>query len=114
MLSNETTMTLDLDNLSAADQLRWDTYSMISDVSKDLNGVRTRFDWSKWTQQALDNYLDKLQAQLDREIEEEREAERQAAIQLEKNIQTVIECGAGDRETALRWIQEAELEGVTI
>mgnify|MGYP006928172775 FL=1 len=102
-------MTLDLDNLTAEDQKRWDTYSMISDTFKSINGCRTRFDWSVWTQEELDTYLNELVAQSIEQQKEEEVWEKQKESELEKNIQSVIASGAGDRETAIRWMWDAFL-----
>lgn len=103
-------MTLDLDNLSVADQKRWDTYSMISDVSKSVNGCRYRFDWSQYTQEELDAILDSYIKQSEIVAKEEAEWEAQKQVELEKNIQSVIDAGAGDRQTAIRWMWDAFLE----
>lgn len=78
--------------------------SSIWDLYKDVNGVRPRhMDFASMSDAELeaeyDSLLDDLKAVQEREAIEEAEA----VAEFEKTIQSIIECGAKDRQTALRW-----------
>ena len=93
------------DELSVLEQARetyWDMY-------KDAYGVRPRgIDTSSWT---LDQFQDEFvilgQAIAYAEIER-KETEANATVVFEQRVQSLIELGAKDRATAMRWIHEAE------
>lgn len=84
--------------------------NIVSDLHKDAFGFRPgeRF-WSAWEcmsddeKQAEWDYL--LQA-LDRAIQEEQEREERAIAEFEALVAKTVSHGAGDRETAIRWIMK--------
>ena len=79
-----------------------------SDMYKDVHGFRPRNNISDWTEQTFHNEIDWLSKELQTQIDEEKMYQSQNAADFEKRIIRTIEVGAGDRETALRWIHEAE------
>ena len=84
---------------------RQDTLSFISDLYKDVNGVRPRFyNFHEWSDSELEAFTDKLIAQLKENQELERLQEEADVQFFQAQIQKTIELGAGDRKTALRWL----------
>ena len=82
------------------------------DMYKDAHGIRPRgIDTSAWTEEDFRKEFEYL-GQLITEQEEARiEAEHMAGVKFEQRIVNLMCMGAGDRETALRWIHEAEGTG---
>ena len=79
------------------------------DMYKDAHGVRPRgIDTSSWTEEDFCKEFDYLQQVIEQECKARREAEEVAVRRFEKRIGDMIALGAGDRETALRWIHEAD------
>jgi hypothetical protein len=79
-----------------------------SDMYKDAHGFRPRIDWRNMTEAELEAACDALQPEIEKSIEEERAAQDEAAKRFEARITQTIATGAGDRETAIRWIDQAE------
>jgi hypothetical protein len=87
--------------------LKQDLYSFISDASKDANGSRRRLNVQDYTVVELEELADYYSEQAQFEAErQEREYVRRIA-HFEKMITSVIENGAGNRETAIRWFRDA-------
>ena len=84
-----------------------DAYSYISDASKGVQGVRSRFDWSEFTLVQLCMQGDRWSERVLESIQEDKIREDEAIAEFESNIAATIEIGAGDRETAIRWIKDA-------
>lgn len=80
---------------------------LISDMHKDAYGFRPRGDTSEMTMDDLEAEIVRLSTSVDRAILEEKEREREDIAAFERTIQTSIESGAKDRETAVRWLWEA-------
>lgn len=80
----------------------WDAY-------KDAHGFRPRhMNLQAMTEQELEAELNYLSEVIDRN-EREREAEEaEAIVRFEDRVKSLIETGASDRETAIRWIRQAE------
>lgn len=79
------------------------------DMYKDAHGVRPRgIDTSSWTEGDFIKEFNYLGCLIEQQEEARREDERLAAVKFEQRVQMLIGMGAGDRETALRWIHEAE------
>lgn len=93
------------EELSKREQLEaiwWDLY-------KDVNGFRPRgIDTSDWSIEQFESELDSLGKALEQVIEQEEEAQKFAIEKFEERVQRTIELGAGERQTALLWIMEAE------
>jgi hypothetical protein len=81
--------------------------SVWSDCYKDVHGVRPRWDVSGMTYEDFAAEIDVLQAELELVIQREREQEARAIAEFEQSVAVVIESGASDRETALRWLMDA-------
>lgn len=94
------------EELSELEQLQ----SIYSDVYKDAYGFRPRGMSSKlwYNVDALKEELESLNGAVARRIAEEEEDEKVAIEIFEKSVTAMIEAGANDRETALRWIFDAE------
>lgn len=85
---------------------------LYSDLYKDANGFRPRdYTWSNWKKFTDDQKQvewDRLIALLDFNMHHEAKASLMAQKNLELQIQQNISSGAVSRETALRWIVQAE------
>ena len=80
----------------------WDAY-------KDAHGFRPRhIDTSAMSEVELENELQILGEVIDKQEEQRRQDEAFAAVKFEARVQELIVMGAGDRETAIRWIHDAE------
>jgi len=87
--------------------LKDDIASYISDASKDAYGSRHRFDHTVMSITELDAMAARYSDAVVAAIDEEEAAHVRNIASFEANIATIIESGAGDRATALRWIREA-------
>lgn len=84
---------------------------VVSDLHKDAFGFRPdKAFWDEWAvsndhekQATWDWLLDALKV----ETENERVREQRAIQQFEQLVRKSMVAGAGDRETALRWIMDA-------
>lgn len=83
-----------------------------SDLHKDAYGFRPRgaayARWEAMTPAEKQAEWDYLCNVLERNQLEERRQELEAAIAFERRVEETIKTGAGDRETAIRWIKDAE------
>ena len=85
----------------------------LSDLHKDARGYRPRSEsfWNEWsiaTDAGKQSIWDGLCAELDRSIIEEKEVAERAIVSFLAEMNKFIEYGAGDRETALRWMTDSE------
>lgn len=94
----------------------WDEYTELeqaaatySDFYKDVHGVRPRFT-AGWTLADFDSAFVSLEADAVREFAFQRESDAQAVVDFEATVAATIEIGAGDRETAIRWILDATFD----
>ena len=88
---------------------RNEVLSWISDLYKDVNGVRPRFyNFNEWSDTELEAFEAQLIAQLKENEELERLQEEADVKSFEDQVQKTIELGAGDRKTALRWLFSSE------
>ena len=79
------------------------------DMYKDAYGVRPRgIDTSSWTVETVLKEFAYLGLVIEREEVARKEAEASATVVFEQRVQSLIELGAKDRVTAMRWIHEAE------
>ena len=91
------------DQLSEREQLE----TIYSDAYKDAYGFRPRghvFD----TVEELRAAIERCSAEIELRIAEEKESMRRAMLEFEASVASVIETGAADRATALRWIADAD------
>jgi hypothetical protein len=92
----------ELTQLEQAQSTYWDMY-------KDAYGVRPRgVDTSHWTLDDFEAEFAVLGQAIEAEDVARKEAEATATVVFEQRIQSLIELGAKDRSTAMRWIHEAE------
>jgi hypothetical protein len=91
------------DELTVLEQMAcqyWDMY-------KDAYGVRPRgIDTSTWTEADFLAEFESLNDAIKESIEQQRRAEVVGVKKFEARVTQVIESGAADRETALRWIMD--------
>jgi len=82
------------------------------DMYKDAHGIRPRgIDTSAWTEEDFMKEFEYLGRLITEQEEARVEAEHMASVKFEKRVVNLMCMGAGDRETALRWIHEAEGTG---
>ena len=86
---------------------RWDLSNTIYDMHKDAYGVRGRhYNFDAMSIEDMEIEIEALDKQITVKINEERDAENAAIKKFESSIKKIIECGAADRETAIRWMTE--------
>ena len=92
----------DLSELEQCRETYWDMY-------KDAYGFRPRgIDTDSWTVDQYIQEFDHLEKVIQERIDEENEAQQAAALKFEDRVLQLIGLGAGNRETALRWIDDAD------
>jgi len=92
----------ELTTLEQYSSIYWDMY-------KDAFGIRPRgIDTSSWTEADFLAEFKELGEIIDREEIARKESESKAVVVFEQRIHTLINAGAKDRATAMRWIHEAE------
>lgn len=93
------------EELSRKEQLEcivWDAY-------KDAYGFRPRhMNLQAMSEAELEAELAALEQEIARVIEREKAEQAEAIVRFEARVQSTIESGAKDRETAIRWIRTAE------
>jgi hypothetical protein len=83
--------------------------SYISDAHKDAYGFRPRgYNYEGWTLEQLQEEADRMSEAVARAIQEEQERDARAVAEFEAQVQSNLDMGAADRDTAIRWILEAE------
>ena len=101
-MSNEFKSWEEMSALEQAQCTYWDMY-------KDAYGVRPRgIDTSTWTLEDFDAEFEVLGKAIEREEADRKEREAEAMTKFETRVADLIGSGAGDRETAIRWIHDAE------
>ena len=81
---------------------REDVMVWVSDLYKDVNGFRPRgYKFNEWSNQELEDFVNDLIEINEKQAAEERAWENKA-------INDVISVGADDKETALRWLDQAD------
>ena len=79
------------------------------DMYKDAYGVRPRgISTHLWDEAKFTREFDFLGQVIKDNDAQSRIAEHKAAHAFEMRVQSIMACGAKDREMALRWIHEAE------
>ncbi len=89
---------------------RQEMLSLWSDLHKDAYGFRPR-DWDRvnaLSDEQLSEEFNSMSAYLDQIMDEEKVAKANAARVFEARVLEVIDAGAKDRASAIRWIAEAE------
>lgn len=86
-----------------------DLFNYISDAHKDAYGSRPRgYDWENMSVEELEAWADRLSDAVADAIKEEEAWQNEARIRWNEAIGAAIAAGAGDRETAIRWLLDAE------
>ena len=90
--------TFSISNQSQFDEcLMW-----VSDLYKDVYGMRPRgYNFHNWSFQELTDFVNDLSEENTRQIEEEKAFEQKA-------LKDVMSVGAPDKETAARWLDQAD------
>ncbi len=93
------------DELSRKEQLEgtvWDMY-------KEAYGIRPRhLNLAAMTEAELETECQRLQTEVERAEKARRADQAAAVLRFSKRVENTIKSGAKDRETALRWIHEAD------
>lgn len=104
MIKKETEMTT-WEEMTRKEQLAATHY----DFYKDVHGVRPRwYNYEAMSEQDLEAELDSLSKQAEVVFAEEKRVQEENVARFEARVADLIACGAKDRETAIRWIHEAE------
>jgi hypothetical protein len=83
--------------------------SIFWDLYKEAHGFRPRHvDTTGWTEEQFNVEFNELSTIAELNCRQRQADEETAAHKFEMRVQSVIACGAKDREMALRWIHEAE------
>lgn len=90
--------TFSISNQSQFDEcLLW-----VSDLYKDVYGIRPRgYNFHNWSFQELTDFVNDLSEENSRLIDEEKAFEQKA-------LKDVMSVGAPDKETAARWLDQAD------
>tara|TARA_R110000803_G_scaffold16458_10_gene45157 strand:+ start:3746 stop:4117 length:372 start_codon:yes stop_codon:yes gene_type:complete len=88
---------------SITTQVQFDeALTWVSDLFKDVNGFRPRgYNFSSWSFQELTDFVNDLE-----EVSNKQEADEKAFEQ--KALKDVMSVGAPDKETAARWLDQAD------
>ena len=92
------------EELSELEQLA----SEYSDFFKEAYGFRPHLDASSWTVEEFQAAFEELSAVCKENAIARKQAEAVAAARVEARIASLMQSGAVDRGTAIRWIGEAE------
>lgn len=90
--------------------------TIMSDLHKDAYGFRPRgMDFASWSMEELEAEASRYEAITKENAEAEAIHEAKLVEEYKIKLQSTIDCGAGDRATALRWLFEgSELEAYEI
>jgi len=88
---------------SITTQVQFDEALMwVSDLYKDVYGLRPRgYNFHNWSFQELTDFVNDLSEENSRQIEDEKAFEQKA-------LKDVMSVGAPDKETAARWLDQAD------
>jgi len=102
---NSNTLEHTMETMTRMEELQ----SIFWDMYKDAHGFRPRgIDTSAWDESQFNTEFDYLEQVIGENERNRKIAEHQAAHAFEMRVQSILACGAKDREMALRWIHEAE------
>mgnify|MGYP006292520043 CR=1 FL=1 len=89
--------------------LRDELASTISDMYKDINGYRPRhLDFSTMSIASMESMINDLEIELKQVMLDDEVRQQANIVRFERRVEETIAMGAGDRETAIRWIHDAE------
>jgi len=102
---NSNTLEHTMETMTRMEELQ----SIFWDMYKDAYGFRPRgISTHLWDESKFNREFDFLQHEIVKNDQERKIAEHEAAHAFEMRVQSIIACGAHNREMALRWIHEAE------
>jgi hypothetical protein len=79
--------------------------SRYSELHKSVHGFRPRGEYPSYGDMLEE--IKYLEERLERILIQEEEEQKLAIVKFEERLKTIIESGAGDRETALRWLVDS-------
>ena len=92
-------------NMTERDEL----LQIISDMHKDINGVRPSLaPFNSMTEPELNAEIERLQPLLEEVIEHEKKADAMCITRFNDEVATFIQQGAANRTTAIRWMLQAQ------
>jgi len=91
----------------ALDAYREELYSYYSDISKEAYGFRCRLDLSGMSCHDIDLAIEQMEFMANVAREEQEQYHDVCDERFERNIESIINLGAKDRATAIRWIVDA-------
>lgn len=88
---------------------REDKIEFIFDIYKSAHGFKPRhINFSEMSDAELDAFADRTIRENEIEMAREEAEQAEAAAKFEARVSDVIASGAGNRETAIRWIMQGE------
>ncbi len=82
----------------------------ISDLYKDVYGSRPRnWNFNAMSFEELTDFVNDLSEQSEEQSRQEKEWAEICLVEFKKSLQNVIDSGAGDRKTALRWMLQGDM-----
>ena len=88
---------------------RSDLLSIISDMNKEINGVRPSLaPFNSMTETELGAEIERLQPLVDEVVEAEKRADAMSITRFNDEVATFIQQGAANRFTAIRWMLQAQ------
>ncbi len=81
----------------------------VSDLYIDVFCFSPRgYNWSSFSITELEEFVNDLGEQAEAEAKRAEEMANEAEVEFNKRVQEVIDLGAGDRETALKWMLDGD------
>jgi hypothetical protein len=90
------------------DFIKWELYGMISDLSKEANGFRLRFDWTQKSVEELQKDVEYYEQEAEAAFEREQKWQQEAVIEWHAHLKSLVSLGAKDFRQALNWDLAAE------
>ena len=90
------------------DAIKWEMYGTISDISKEANGFRARFDWKACSIDELQKDIEYYSKAADETWKRENEMAKEAKTAWKAHLRNLVDMGAKDIRTALKWDMAAE------
>lgn len=83
-------------------------HNIYSDMYKDVYGFRPFVDVSNWRMEDFDKEFEFLRKEMEIQLIEDKKIEERNIAEFENTVTLMIRSGAKDRNTAIRWLHEAE------
>ena len=97
-----------------AGESRQNLLAIYSDMHKDAYGFRPRGEWTNMSTEALISDMEYFGKLIDASVAEEAIAEAKAVEALGARLASLIEMGAPNRATAMRWELESQGDVLTL